>query len=512
MAVTPHHLSTAAATTILFQGGNAVDAAIAANAVQGVVAPETCGIGGDLFALVLGLNDPEPITLNSSGRAGSRAAELADDLRTAGVTEIPQDHPAAVTVPGCVDGWLALNERFGRLDLATVLTPAIRLARGGFAANQELAAAFAARREQFSAAAPEMYPDGQPPLASARIQRPTLARTLERIAAEGRDALYSGEVGRAISEALDGSLSPDDLGRSQAEWVDPLSAEVLGMTGWTIPPNSQGYISLLSLAVLEAIGVPEPEDPSLWHAVIESYRLAAADRDDVLADPESIEISAVDLLGDTRVASLADRYDPNRATDPTSPPPAAGGTAYMTVLDGEGLGISLIQSNFHGIGSGFAVPAGGFILHDRGRGFDLRPGHPNELSPGRRPLHTLSPTVWRDASGSTSLLGTRGGFMQPQLIVQMAVSAFGFGLEPSISQASPRWMVPLPGPTQSSVEVEPGTPEDVIEALEERGHAVHRHEIPQAGWGPVSVIRSRPDGLARGAADPRVDTASAAGL
>lgn len=514
VAVTPHRLATQAAMTALARGGNAVDAAISANAVQGVVAPETCGIGGDLFALVVEPGKDEPRTLNASGRAGAGTARLADELRSAGIEEIPQRHPASVTVPGCVDGWIELNTSLGRLDLGTILEPAIRLARDGFPASRELAAAFAARYDELfdEPSARDMYARRRPPLEGERIRRPELAVTLEAIADEGRHAFYSGRIGEALMAAVDNNFDPDDLARKQAEWVRPLRLDLFESTGWTIPPNSQGYISLLALGIMERIGLPAPDDPEAWHLAIEAYRLAASDRDDVLADPESMAARPQDLLSTDRIEALSDRYSPGRPSDHGTARSAGGGTAFMCVTDRDGMGVSLIQSNFYGIGSGVSVAGAGFLLHDRGRGFTLERDHPNELAPGKRPLHTLSPTIWtRGGQGLAAIIGTRGGFMQPELIVQLAVRLMGHGTAPGSAMAAPRWMVPLPRRGAGSpVHVEPGVPDEIPADLGRRGHVVERLELPQSGWGPMSAIRIGADGLRTAAADPRVDTASAA--
>lgn len=514
VAVTPHYLSTQAALSAMAKGGNAIDAAIAANAVQGVVAPETCGIGGDLFALVGGPQHQQPLVLNSSGRAGSGAGRLAAELRAAGAEAIPQRHPAAVTVPGCVDGWMELHGRLGNIDLGSILEPAVRLAHNGFPANREQAAAFAARRDELERepGAADMYPGGRPPLEGERITRVRLGETLEDVADRGRDAFYSGPVAASIRRAVDGAITTPDLERAQAEWVEPLSMDLFGATAWTIPPNSQGYISLLALAIMERIGVQPPDEPLAWHLAIESYRLAASDHGELLSDPDTMSLAPADLVSPSRIEALADRYsDDGRAAMPP-PVTGSGGTAYMCVVDDSGMGVSLIQSNFNGIGSGLAIPEGGFLLHDRGRGFTLRPGHPNELAPGRRPLHTLSPTMWTTAGRLSGILGTRGGFMQPQLVVQLATLIIAHHASPERAMAAPRWMVPLPAQEGAGgpVEVEPGTPASVVDGLRRRGHDVEMHEIPQSGWGPMSTIQVSEIDLRTGAADPRVDTASAA--
>lgn len=514
VVASPHHLSTAAGISVLCQGGNAVDAAIAVNAVQGVVAPETCGIGGDLFALVTGHGPTEVVALNASGRAGSGASRLADELRRSNVGEIPQRHPAAVSIPGCVDGWLALHGRFGRLDLGRVLGPAIRLGREGFPASQELSLAFGRRETELrrEASGRDMYPGGRIPRPGDRIRRADLAATLEAIAGSGRAAVYEGVVGKMLCEAVEGSITPDDLTLDQAEWVEPLSVDVLGHTVWTVPPNSQGYIALLTLAVLERMGITSPDDPVFWHRSIESYRQAAADRDTVLADPDAMSVRPEDLIDPERVEAMADRVDDSVVGAWEPPVAASGGTAYMCVVDGGGMAVSLIQSNFYGIGSGISVPGAGFLLHDRARGFTLTEGHPNQLAPGRRPLHTLSPVLWTRDGEATGVAGTRGGHIQPQLVAQLCAHLLGQNLSPGEALAVPRWSVTVPAdrlrPPQ--VRVEPGAPEGVVRGLEARGHDVEPLDVPQSGWGPMSAIVIDSDGRRVGGADPRVATAQAA--
>lgn len=514
VVVSPHSLATAAGLATLARGGGAVDAAIATNAAQGVVAPETCGIGGDLFALVHLPGEPIPICLNASGRAGSGADRLADDLRSRGFDEIPQHHPAAVTIPGCVDGWIALHSRCGRLPLEEVLEPAIMLAKGGFPASREFAAAFAQRREELVNAIPSLYRQGQAHLVGDRVVRTELAASLEDIGRRGREALYLGERGRSIVEAVDGAITVQDLERVQADWVPPLGRTIFGVDGWTVPPNSQGYISLLTLAILERLGLDDPEDPLSWHLSIESYRAAAADRGQILADSDLVAAAPASLVSDRRVEAVAGTVSRDRRSPRTGTTRGSGGTAYMCVVDSDGVGVSLIQSNYYGIGSGIVVAGAGFILHDRGRGFTLETGHPNTLAVGRRPAHTLSPTLWTRDGGLLAIIGTRGGDQQPQLVSQLASLLLGHGLDPGSAMAFPRWVTGVPGGfgDEATVEIEPGAGPEVVAELERRGHRIEQRPFPMGGWGPMSAVTVGPDGLRTGVADPRVDTAMAAVL
>jgi gamma-glutamyltranspeptidase/glutathione hydrolase len=264
----------------------------------------------------------------------------------------------------------------------------------------------------------------------------------------------------------------------------------------------------LASAVFQLLAGDPADEALWWHLAVESTRQAAADRDRILADPSSADVDAKALLAPPHIAELAERIDPDRAvpTEPRSTMP--GGTAYMCVIDSDGVGVSLIQSNYHGIGSTRAVPEGGFVLHDRGRGFTLEAGHPNELKPGRRPKHTLSPTLWTRSGRLDTLLGTRGGDAQPQLVMQLAGSLMGRDLPPARAMAVPRWQLGPPADAQSRIAVEPGTPEAVIAGLQQRGHQVEPQAKTQPGWGPMSVIRVSEEGLRTGAPDPRVDTAA----
>ena len=509
-AATPHVLATQTAMAIIATGGNAVDAGVAANAVLGVVAPETCGIGGDLFALVHRPGMQRPDVLNSSGRAGAGADP--EKLRSLGHRTMPPFDPQTITVPGCVDGWEALIARYGSKDMQTVLAPAIGFAADGFPASIELVGALT-RRPELAAqtAARALYPKANPPAIGERLRRPDLASTLEAIAATGRDGFYLGGAGKGITKATAGIITPADLHEVQAEWTEPLGTEAFGLTGWVVPPNSQGYLTIGSAAVLDRLDPPDdPEDPLSWHLAIEAYRSLATDRNDVVSDPKFAPEPPTALVSGERIAERARRVDPDRAGDFTSPSPVPGGTAYLAVIDSAGLAVSFIQSNFMGIGSGLGAGEAGFFLHNRGAGFDLRPGHRNELAPGKRPLHTLSPSLWTLEGRIACLLGTRGGDYQPQLLLQVAVRCLRAGTEASEAQARPRWMIAPIDDANPVVAVEAHTPAETIEYLQRLGHRISVRSDVQHGWGPVSLITIDENGKRTAAADPRVDTATAA--
>jgi gamma-glutamyltranspeptidase/glutathione hydrolase len=514
VAVAPHRLATSAAVEVMRRGGNAADGAVAANAVLGMVLPTTCGIGGDLFAVVHRPGDERPAVLNASGRGGSGLD--AEELRSSGLTTIPIGHPASITVPGCVDGWEALVERFGTRSLADLLATAIALGEDGFEVSTELAQDLRRIedriRSQASAAA--LYPGGAPPPEGAEIRRVDLARTLERIALDGRGAFYEGPVAATVAAATGGILTVEDLSANHPDWVEPVGADVFGLEAWTVPPNSQGYLTIAALMLVEALDPPaDPDDPGFHHTVIEAYRAVAWERDDLVADPGRAPLEPTRLLDPERVLARATRISQERVASWPEAGPAPGGTAFLCVVDGDGMAVSLIQSNFHGIGSGISAGDTGVFLHDRGGGFCLIPGHPNEAASGRRPLHTLSPTLWTRAGQAVMTLGTRGGHQQPQYLAQMASLMLHVGLEPEVAQTAARWHTDQAGERSGShLVVEARMPEEVVAGLTRRGHVIDRGpDFPQ-GWGPVSVILLDDDGQRAAAADPRVSTASAAGV
>jgi gamma-glutamyltranspeptidase/glutathione hydrolase len=509
VVASPHHLTSLAAMAVLEQGGNAVDAAIAANAVQGTVAPETCGIGGDLFALVWNPGNTEPAALNASGWAGSNAS--AERLRAEGHTEIPDDHRASVSIPGAVAGWYALAERFGTRSVGELLDHAIAHATEGFAASGEYSRAVDAKRPELStsAAGRELIAGADEMMQGYRVRRPALASTLERIALNGPGAFYEGPVAADISTATGGMVTTDDLAGYLPDWVVPVGKEVFGGHAWTIGPNSQGYLTLATLRILEMVSDGfDPADPESHHHLIEAYRSVAQERDDLVTDARFAPMTGDELLADDRLAAIAGGIGPT-AGRYRSPSPKPGGTAYLCAVDSDGLAVSLIQSNFHGLGSLIGTTDSGFLLHNRGAGACLEPGHPNELSPGKRPLHTLSPTIWSTDGSLRMVLGTRGGHQQPQLLAQVAAH-LSAGDAPWVAQARPRWSTETLAPgTESKLRLESAFDPSIVADLEARGHQIELIDGYTGGWGPISMILVEPTGLRTAAADPRVDTSSA---
>lgn len=509
IAVSPHWMASQAGVEIMNSGGSAVDAAIAVDAVLAVVAPDTCGPGGDLFALVHDPTHGAPLTLNASGRAGSGVT--ADDLRDQGLGDIPYRSPWSITVPGCVDGWEALSERFGRLPLAKALARATDIARSGFEVSPELAESLTRAHGMVGGqgSAKSLYPDSKPPAAGSTLRRPALADVFEGIATGGREAFYGGEVGAGIETATRGAIGPDDLTGVQADWITPASVDLFGRTAWTTPPNSQGYLTLAALWIFSHLDPPDdPNDPLFHHLLIEAYRSVAWEREDTVSDPSTAEINVSELLNPSRLADRAGQIRRDRTTRWPMPEPSLGGTAYMTVLDGNGVGVSFIQSNFAGIGSGLSAGATGVWLHNRGAGFNLIPGHPNEYAPHKRPLHTLSPTLWTSNGSLDLLLGTRGGDQQPQYLAQFAATHFHAGMCTDDAQSVPRWSMQQPHPgTDSAIEMESRFARSTIAGLEQLGHNVSLAGAHEPGWGPISAIDAA--GERKGSADPRISTSAA---
>lgn len=510
MVCTVDHLASSAALAILAAGGNAVDASIAANAVLTVTSQHMNGLGGDLWALI---HEPgQPVqALNASGRAGSGADP--QKLRDAGHREMPyRESVSSSPVPGCVDGWLALHDRYGSVDLGTLLQAATGLAEAGFAASAQLARA---------SAIVSSVPGNEHLVnlnAGDRVQRPGVARTLRALAAEGRAGFYGGEFGAALLETGGGEYTETDLATSCADWVVAPSLEAWGHTLWTAPPNSQGYLSLAGAGIAAGLDLPDdPDDPLFAHLLIESSRAAAFDRPDVLhehADPSA-------LLDPDMLATRRARIDQNQ-TVAWGDSYAGGGTMYMCVVDGAGMGVSLIQSNAAGFGAHIVVGKTGIFLHNRGIGFNLIPGHPAEYGPGRRPPHTLSPALITRPDGSLrSVLGTMGGDAQPQVVLQMMARMLHVGEPAGAIVSAGRFTLSSPDPMSGfdtwtaggevRVQLEPHAAH-WQPGLIERGHQVDVAPVGDlSGFGHAHLIEVMANGSLAGAADPRARASAALG-
>lgn len=512
MVCSVDHLASGAGIEVLRAGGNAVDAAVATSAALAVTTQHMCGMGGDLFALVHHADGTDPTCLNASGRAGSGAD--AGALRDEGHSRMPTDEDIrAVTVPGCVDGWIALHERHGRLPFADVLEPARALAEEGFPASPLLAFMVSIVAEVEGA---DDY-TRQPVRAGTVIRRPGVARTLGDVATGGRAAFYEGEFGAGLRRIGDGLFTADDLARSQADWVDPLGVDLWGHRAWTVPPNSQGYLSLAAARIAEMVGLGRDLDhrtgSAEWaHLLVEAARLAGHDRLEVLH--EGADGAA--LVSDARLAARADRFDPHTRTAPLAPA-GEGDTIYLCTADGDGQAVSLIQSNARGWGVHLAVPEVGIFLHNRGQGFSLLPGHPAEYGPGRRPPHTLAPALVQRPDGSLrAVLGTMGGDTQPQVVLQLLARLLVADQDPARCIGAPRWRLgdggfeTWEGAGPALVGVERGVPDEWVTGLRDRGHEVSVQDPWNSGYGHAHMIERTADGTLAGAADPRALTGATA--
>lgn len=507
MVTTIDHLASSAGLNMLQRGGSAADAAIAANAVLAITVQYLCGMGGDLFALVHVPGDPIPATLNSSGRAGSGADP--DRLRAEGHTHMPPSGDIrSVPVPGCVDGWLALHARFGQLALAEILEPARRLADEGFPATPGMATAAAAAAKRSGG---DDYLAAGVLRAGTVIRRPGMARALGEIAANGREGWYGGEFGENLIELGDGEYVEADLREPLADWVEPLAADAWGHRLWTIPPNSQGYLTLASSWIASGLDLGDPESDTWAHLLVESCRQAGWDREAVLHEHASGE----ELVSESRLAPRRQAIDPERAGT-LGWSAAVPGTTSLCTIDANGLGVSLIQSNAAGFGSGLVVPGVRVFLQNRGVGFSLKAGHPAEYGPGKRPPHTLAPLLVTRPDGSLRLLAnTMGGDSQPQVLTQLVARHIAAGHDAGRAMAAGRWRLGYAGKGLTGFDTWRGAGEDVVvlveghapetwaSGLERRGHRVSVEASHNGLFGHSELIAVDDAGVFAGAADPR---------
>jgi gamma-glutamyltranspeptidase / glutathione hydrolase len=524
MACTSQPLATQAALDVLKAGGSAVDASIAANACLGLMEPTGCGVGGDLFAIVWDPATRRLHGLNASGRS-ARGLTL-EDLRSRGLTNIPSFGPLPVTVPGAVDGWFALHGRFGRVPMSTNLAPAIGYARDGFPLSEVIAEAWA-RNVAILKGYPNVTnlwaPGGRAPRKGERFRNPGLASTLGRIAAGGRDAFYRGEVAAGIVaflRAQGGALSEADLAENAPEWVDPISTNYRGWDVWELPPNGQG------LSVLQMLNLVEGHDvramgfgSTAWmHLFIESKKLAFEDRARLYADPVFFRTPVAELNSKDYAARRRGLIRPDAAArryDPGIPALRTSDTVYLCTADSTGMMVSLIQSNYRGMGSGMVPPGLGFGLHDRGEAFDLNPGRPNSYAPGKRPFHTIIPAfVTRDGE-PVMAFGLMGGDMQPQGHVQVLVNWIDFGMNLQEAGDAPR--IYHTGSSEpdgtvmsdgGTVNLESGFPEESVRDLLKLGHRFGAAAVGSFG-GYQAVMWDRTNRVWIGATESRKDGTAA---
>jgi gamma-glutamyltranspeptidase/glutathione hydrolase len=525
MAATSQPLASQAAIEILQAGGNAVDAAIAANAVLGVTEPMSCGLGGDLFAIVWDAKTKKLYGLNASGRS-PRSLTL-EEFQHRSLKYIPSRGPLSVSVPGCVDGWAELHNRFGKLPLDKVLAPAIQHAREGFAVTQVIArgwqAGASALHEQ--PGFPETYmPGGHAPHHGETFQNPALAATLEKVAKGGRDAFYRGDIARAYDKFMrdvGGFVRYEDLADQHSEWVEPFSVNYRGYDVWELPPNGQGIVALEMLQLLKGFDLRHAGfgSPDHLHYFLEAKKLAFEDRARYFGDPAYYEPPVAALISSAyadKRRSLIDRLHAAANVAPGDSKLQSGDTVYLTTADKDHNMVSLIQSNFRGFGSGLCPPELGFCLQNRGELFDLEPGHPNSYAPGKRPFHTIIPAFVTKDGKPVMSFGVMGGDFQPQGHVQILVNLFDFDMGLQEAGDAPR--VDHTGSTDPTgkrgvsgggrVHLEPGFSPETVRELEHRGHRLSKEDSEYGGYQAIwydaekdvyfGATESRKDGIALG--------------
>jgi gamma-glutamyltranspeptidase len=527
--VAPHHLATAAGLAMLRAGGSAVDAAIATNAVLAVVMPSGCGIGGDAFWLVWEAGAARQHAINGSGR--SAAAVDPARLRADGHEHLPLRGPLTITVPGAVRSWADAHDRFGRLSRAEVLAPAIELAFEGFPAWPGFISAVETTLPQVEAAIgrgsgfEQVYrPNGRPWRAGEIVRLPALATTLACVSDDGFDDFYDGELAETQARGLAAAgswVTAADLAAHRTTWTDPIATDYRGTRVTTHPPNSSGIVALELLNILETFDPPAAEafgplgctDAGWIHRGIEAAKLAMADRDAHLTDPEFVDIPVERLISKAYAAELAGRIDPGRAAPaPEATSPRGGGTIYLATVDADGNAVSLIESNYMGFGSGVVDPETGIHYQNRGSYCSLDPAHPNVLAPGKRTLHTLMPgMLFRPGqAGPWIVTGSMGGDAQPQIHAQIVSAIVDGGVDVATTVAAPRWFVEPHAHFAAPVEVraEPRFADGVLEDLAARGHPITRTEPFDGRLGHAHAIELVDGGPAEGgsvaaATDPR---------
>ncbi len=524
MAATSQPLATQVALDVLKAGGSAVDAAIAANAVLGLVEPTGCGIGGDLFAIVWDAKRGEMSGLNASGRS-PQSLSLAH-LKSEGLTELPYLGPLTVSVPGAVDGWYELHGKFGRLPMKDLLAPAIDYAENGFPVTELIAWLWEGgvkSRAEYAGVAETYMPNGRAPRKGEIFRNPRLADTYRQIASGGRDAFYKGEIARTIGSYMQehgGFLSYDDMAAHTSEWVTPVSTNYRGYDVYELPPNGQGIAALQLLNILEtydlaAMGFGSAE---YIHTFVEAKKVVYEDRAKYYADPEFYNAPIEQLISKDYARERRKLISPTQAAKAY---PAGdirlehGDTIYMTVADKDGNMISLIQSNYGGLGSGMTPGDLGFMLQNRGALFSLDPEHANAFEPGKRPFHTIIPAFVMKDGEPFMTLGVMGGSIQPQGHAQILVNMIDFGM--NLQEAGDAARIRHTGSSQPTDEVmtdggtlylESGISETVRERLRKMGHNVAERQGDYGGYQAImwdakervyyGASESRKDGQAAG--------------
>jgi gamma-glutamyltranspeptidase/glutathione hydrolase len=521
MVVSSQPLATLAGVRILMDGGNAIDAAVASAAVLGVVEPGSLGVGGDAFALFYSAKEKALKALDGSGRS-PYAANL-DFCRKSGFKGMPQRGIHSVTVPGAVHGWSTLLNAYGTMPLAKALQAAIQYAEEGFPVAELTAEAWReseALLKSDEGGSANYLVGGRPPRAGEIFKNPRMAKTLRRIADEGPDVFYKGDIAEKIvrcSEKKGGLLADKDFADHRSDWVEPVTANYRGYDVYELPPATHGFVTLEMLKILESFDLKAlgAASADALHLMIEAKKLAFADRDRYLADRDHMKVSVDDLFSPERVKTLLTRIRIDRAADeletlpltPSAPSPrekrmkeAAGGadTEYVATADGEGNLVSFIQSNFMGFGSGVVEPETGIILQNRGHLFSMEENHPNCTGPHKRCLHTLMPGMILKDGKPFAALGLKGGHVQPQVQVQIITNLIDFGMTVQEAIAAARFNH-IEG---SKVGLELGIPESAVQELQRRGHQVVSGN-PESFGGAHAIMIHPESGAFVGGSDPR---------
>lgn len=499
MVASAQPLASLAGVRTLLDGGNAVDAAVTAAAVLGVVQPYQTGLGGDAFALLYSARDREVRALNASGPAP--AAATLDGFRARGLDAVPRQSPLAWTVPGCVDGWAQMLAAHGRLTLRDVLRQAIDYAAEGFPVAPGDALSWKQSEDLLrrdAEAARTLLIDGRAPEAGDVVVQPDLARTLRLVAEGGRDAFYEGEIAQrlvAYVRQTGGLLDRGDLAGYRAEWLAPIGVDYHGYRVLECPPNGQGLAALLALQAVAPIdwSACRRDSPQCWHLLIEATKQAMVTAERHVADPRYAEVPVAELLASIR---------PPSGRSASSPAASAWGrsdTVYLAVTDSEGNAVSFINSVYDDFGSGHVAAGLGFVMQNRGAGFSLDPTHPNRLQPRKRPFHTIIPGMVLRGDALHAVFGVSGGLMQPQGHLQLLVSLLDYGLDVQSAVDLPRFW----WEEGRRVVIESGVPEATCAMLSEWGHDVVRRD--HRGIGGAQIIAALGNGVWVAGSEPRQD-------
>lgn len=518
MVVSPHHLASAVGARLLRDGGNAIDAAIATNAVLSVTYPHMCGVGGDAFFLLYDAKSGELVGLNASGRAPYAADR--DFFRAKGFSSIPVRGMLPVTVPGAVDGWCSVIERFGTRTLSEVIQPAIEYAERGIPISERFYW-WITRNIDILTSSPklaEMYiKDGRPLKPGEVLVQKDLASTLRKLAEGGRDEFYKGELADAIvsfSEDNGGLITKRDLMDHRSDWIEPISTSYRGYDVYAFPPNTQGVATLIELNIIEGFDVSGLgwQKPECIHLMVEAKKQAFKIRDQHITDPEYVEISLDKMLSKEYASELRKKINPEKAGQYNHyKKTSEGDTIYLAVVDSEGSAVSLIQSIYYPFGSGMVVGDTGIILHNRGAYFSLDDNHVNRLEPHKRTLHTLSPLMIFREQKPFLVMGTMGGDGQPQTHMQIISNIVDFGMNVQEAVEAPRWLsgrFTIEDPVDLLL-MERSFPKSTVERLKSMGHkTAYTEDWSQIMGHAQAIMIDKTKGVLTGGADPRGDSAA----